>query len=359
MLPLLPASAFKAIVEGKSIGLYTIKNASLTMQITNFGGRVVSLWVPDKHMNYDDIVVGYNSIEQYLHNKGERFLGCVVGRYANRIAKGKFSLNGQEYKLPINNNGQCLHGGLRGLDSVIFTLNKLTDNEIELSYISPDGEEGFPGTLSVIMTYTLTPDNAFVVKYKATTDKTTVVNLSHHSFFNLKGEGNGLITDHLLTINADAVTQVNEWLIPTGELIHVENTPFDFRTPRTIGERINSLHPQIIIGKGYDHNFVLHGKEQGIDNLKHAATLHEPISGRILEVWTDQPGLQFYSGYHFTRAMGKYGKPHERYGSLALETQNFPDAPNQPAFPSAILQPGNEYQHTCIYKFSYLCTDIK
>ena len=351
---MLSSIAFNTIINGKPVGLYTLKNGFLTMQVTNFGGRVVGLWVPDKHGNYDDIVVGYNSIDQYIHNKGERFLGCVVGRYANRIAAGKFSLNGKEYQLPVNNNGQCLHGGLKGLDSVIFTLSKLTDNEIELTYISPDGEEGFPGMLTVIMTYTLTPDNAFMVNYKAFTDKTTVVNLSHHSFFNLKGESKGLITDHLLTINAEAITPVNEWLIPTGEFMAVENTPFDFRTPHTIGERINDAHSQIAIGKGYDHNFVLRSKEARNLQPTHSATLYEPTSGRNMEVWTDQPGLQFYSGYYFNGAIGKYGKPHERYCSLALETQNFPDAPNHAAFPSAVLQPGDEYRHTCIYKFSCL-----
>ncbi len=352
-IQLLSPEAFRT----EDIALYTLRNGRLVMQVTNFGARVVSLWTPDKQGHYADIAIGYNSIEQYLHNKGERFIGCVVGRYANRIANGTFSLNGKDYHLPVNNNGQTLHGGLKGLDSVVFTVTRCTENEIEFFYLSPDGEEGFPGALSLTMTYTLTPDDAFKITYRATCDQPTVVNLSHHSFFNLKGEGKGLITDHELCINADHITPVNRLLIPTGELLAVNDTPFDFRRPHLIGERMYDQHPQIAIGNGYDHNFVLRKADSmpepgASGSLTLAATLHEASGGRRMEVWTDQPGIQFYSGYHFTGAMGKYGKPHERYGSLALETQHFPDAPNQPTFPSSVLHPGETYRHTCMYIFS-------
>jgi aldose 1-epimerase len=307
--------------------------------------------VADRAGKYEDVVLGYENIDRYLDNKGERFLGAVVGRYANRIAKGQFEIEGVKYQLPINNNGQTLHGGLKGLDRVIWHVDKVSDNSIELSYTSPDGEEGFPGELKIEMTYTLTADNEFRVDYKATTNKATHVNLSHHGFFNLKGEGNGTITNHVLTINASRTTPVDSVLIPTGEIASVEGTPFDFRTPTAIGARIDVDNAQLKNGLGYDHNWVLDRKTA--KEVELAASLYEPTSGRLMEVSTDQVGLQFYSGNFFKGdTKGKYGKTLNYRESVALETQNFPDSPNHHNFPSTLLKPQEVYTQTCIYKFS-------
>jgi aldose 1-epimerase len=321
------------------------------MQVTNFGGRVVALWVPDRDGKYQDIVLGSPNIAEYLVPKGERFLGPVVGRYANRVANGRFSLDGAQYTLPQNNNGQTLHGGLKGLDRVVWNVDKVDASSITLSHLSPDGSDGFPGNLAIKMTYTLTPENEFVISYEATTDKATVVNLSHHGIFNLRGEGRGTTNNHILTINADAITPVNEVLIPTGKLLPVAGTPFDFRQPHAIGERIDATHEQLKMGAGYDHNWVLARKSAG--GVEFAARLFEPESGRVMEVWTDQPGLQFYSGNFFDgKPIGKHGQPHRWREGIALETQKFPDGPNQPSFPSTRLNPGETYTHKAIYKFS-------
>lgn len=320
------------------------------MQVTNFGGRIVSLWVPDKNGNYEDIVLGYEHIERYLDNKGERYLGPVVGRYANRIAEGRFELDGTTYRLPVNNNGQCLHGGLKGLDMVVWQVEQVDENQITLSYSSPDGEDGFPGRLDITMTYELTPDNDLEITYHASTDRSTVVNLSHHSFFNLKGEGKGTIEDHILTIHASRITPVNNVLIPTGEISPVDGTPFDFRTPAPVGLRIDKDDPQLGFGKGYDHNWVIDRKTPR--GVEHHATIREPSSGRIIEVWSDQPGIQFYSGNYFDgETPGKYGRPHRSREAFALETQHFPDSPNHAHFPSTRLNPGDAYSQKCIYKF--------
>lgn len=351
-LPLLNESAFKTEVDGKAVDLYTLKSASgLTMQVTNLGARVVTLWVPDKNGKYEDVVLGYDSIDRYINNKGERFLGPIVGRYANRIAKGQFELDGTTYQLPINNNGQTLHGGLKGLDMVVWNVDKVTDNEIHLSYVSPDGEEGFPGTMKIDLTYTLTPENEFKITYAATTDKATVINLSHHGLFNLKGEGNGTITDHVLTINASNTTPVDSVLIPSGEIASVEGTPFDFRKPTSIGERIDVENEQLKNGAGYDHNWVIDRKTD--KDVELVASIYEPASGRKMEVWTDQPGLQFYSGNFFDgKVAGKTDKPLKYREAFALETQHFPDSPNHANFPTTRLNPGETYTQTCIYKFS-------
>lgn len=351
-LPLLNESAFKTEIDGKAVNLYTLKSASgLTMQVTNLGARVVTLWVPDKNGKYEDVVLGYETIDRYINNKGERFLGPIVGRYANRIAKGQFELDGATYQLPINNNGQTLHGGLKGLDMVVWNVDKVTDNEIQMSYVSPDGEEGFPGTMKLSLTYVLTPENEFKITYAATTDKATVINLSHHGLFNLKGEGNGTITDHILTINASNTTPVDSVLIPSGEIVSVEGTPFDFRKPTVIGERINAENEQLKNGAGYDHNWVIDRKTD--KDVEFVASVYEPVSGRKMEVWSDQPGVQFYSGNFFDGAVsGKYGKPLKYREAFALETQHFPDSPNQPNFPTTRLNPGETYTQTCIYKFS-------
>jgi aldose 1-epimerase len=350
-LVLLDKAAFNTMVDGQSVSLYTLDSGNgLVLQVTNYGLRVVSLWVPDKHGHYSDVSVGYENIERYVHNNGERFLGSIVGRYANRIANGTFKLDGTAYHLPQNNNGQTLHGGLHGLDRVVWKVERASTTAIRFSYLSPDGDEGFPGNLKIVVEYSLTPENEFKITYEAETDKPTVVNLSNHTFFNLKGEATGSITDHILTVNADHITPVNTSLIPTGELMPVDGTPFDFRTPVRIGERIDYDNPQLNNGKGYDHCWVLGDAKKQTVEL--AATLYEPQSGRIMEVYTDQPGIQFYSGNFFDgKANGKYGKPIAFREALALETQCFPDSPNQPAFPSTRLNPGEVYKQTCIYKF--------
>lgn len=351
-IQLLNKADFDTEIDGKAVSLYTLKSEKgITMQVTNFGGRVVSLWTPDKEGKMTDIVSGFPSMNKYINNEGERFLGPVVGRFANRIAKGQFEIDGTQYQLPINNNGQSLHGGLKGLDMVVWNVDKVSDNEIELSYISPDGEEGYPGTLTLHMTYTLTNDNEFKIQYKATTDKATIINLSHHGLFNLNGECSGTITDHILTINADAITPVDSALIPNGEIMHVENTPFDFRKATAIGERIDEENIQLKYGAGYDHNWVINRKSE--KDIEFIASLYSPTSGRVMEVWSDQPGLQFYSGNFFNgKVIGKYGKTMKYREALALETQNYPDAPNHSNFPNSRLNPGETYTQTCIYKFS-------
>jgi aldose 1-epimerase len=347
---LLDKAAFETTVDGKHTSLYTLQSGNgATMQVTNFGARIVSIWVPDKAGKYEDIAIGYENIDRYIVNTGERFLGCVVGRYANRIAKGQFELDSVIYQLPTNNNGQTLHGGLKGLDMVVWDVTEITDNEIKFAYIANDGDDGFPGNLSINMTYSLTPQNEFRITYKAVTDKPTVVNLSNHVFFNLKGESNGTITDHILTINASNITPVDSVLIPVGEIVPVDGTPFDFRTPTAIGARIGDDNQQLKNGGGYDQNWALDNSD---GKVALAATLHEPVSGRTVEVWTDQPGLQFYSGNFFDgKVNGKHGKPIAYREALALETQKFPDSPNHPNFPSTRLNPGETYTHTCIYKF--------
>jgi aldose 1-epimerase len=355
----LDRAAFDTTVAGKPVSLYTLESGNgLTMQVTNFGLRVVSLWTADRYGKYDDIAVGYECIERYIHNDGERFLGPVVGRYANRIAGGRFTLDGVEYRLPQNNNGQTLHGGLKGLDMVVWDVDSVSTNAIRFSCVSPDGDDGFPGALRITVNYALTADNAFVITYRAQTDRPTVVNLSNHAFFNLKGEGNGPVTDHLLTIYSAAITPVDSLLIPTGEVMPVENTPFDFLTPVRIGDRIDNNHPQLKNGRGYDHNWILghaidaDGRWRRDGQPLLSATLYEPLSGRTLEVYTDQPGLQFYSGNFFDgKTAGKYGKPIRFREALALETQHFPDSPNHPQFPSTRLNPGDVYRHVCVYKF--------
>lgn len=349
---LIDKSAFERVYDGLPISLYTLQSeGGLTLQVTNFGGRVVSLWAPDRAGNYADVVLGHNTIADYLEPVGERFLGAIVGRYANRIANGQFTIDGENYQLPINNNGQTLHGGLHGLDRVVWNVEQVSNNQLSLSYTSPDGDEGFPGELTIHMTYTVTPENEFKITYKATTDKPTVVNLSHHSFFNLKGEGEGLITDHLLTIPADYIVPVNEVQIPTGELMPVAGTPFDFRELTAIGSRIDLQEEQLQLGGGYDHCWVIN-RERG-EGVVLNARVEEPSTGRVLEVYSDQPGIQFYSGNSFDgTGAGKNGKPHLPRASFALETQHFPDSPNQPHFPSTRLNPGEVYTQECIYKFS-------
>lgn len=347
---LLSAENFNTTVDGKAVALYTLKNADLTMQVTNFGARVVSLWTPDRDGNYEDIVLGYNNIDQYVDNPGERFLGAVVGPYANRIANGTYTIDGQVYTFPQNNNGQTLHGGLKGVDMVVWDVVTVTDSSILLSYLHPDGQDGMPGNLKIDMTYTLTADNEFKVEYEAVTDKATHVNMSHHSFFNLKGEGNGTINDHVLMIRASRTTPVDEVLIPYGTIVDVEGTPFDFREPKEIGRDLDVDDQQLRNGLGYDHNWVL--DKQSCCGIELAAFVYEPSAGRYMEVYTDQPALQFYGGNFFDgTTCGKYGRPLNYRESIALETQKYPDSPNHDNFTDTLLRPGEKYEHVCIYRF--------
>ena len=350
-LPLIPAENFRQSVDGKNVDLYTLKAGDLIMQVTNFGGRVVALQTPDRNGSYEAIVLGFNNLDNYVNNSGERFLGAVVGPYANRISNGTYSINDQTYTFPQNNNDNTLHGGLKGLDMVVWDVKQVNDSAIVLTYLHPDGQDGMPGNLQIEMTYTLTGANEFKVDYQAITDKATHVNISHHSFFNLKGEGRGTILDNVMTIAASQTTPVDDELIPTGEVTPVDGTPFDFRTPHLIGERINQEDVQLANGGGYDHNWVLDRKSD--DDMEFAVSVYEPTTGRYMEVFTDQPALQFYSGNFFDgTTVGKYGRTLNYRESLALETQKYPDTPNHPQFPSTLLIPGQTYTHHCIYKFS-------
>lgn len=347
---LIDAARFNKEVDGKQVSLYTMHNGDITMQVTNYGGRVVALWAPDKKGNYADVVLGYDNIDQYLDDKGERYLGAVVGRCANRIANGSFTLDSVTYQLPKNDGENTLHGGELGTDRVVWDVVSTNDSAMVMHVVLPDGQDGFPGNLDITMTYTLTSDNAFRIDYLATTDKTTLCNLSHHSFFNLKGEGKTVL-DHQLQINGPWLLIVDESLIPTGSFLQVKETPFDFSTMHAIGDRINEDHFQLQNGHGYDHNWIINTAVGG--KVVTAATLFEPVSGRKMDVMSDQMGLQFYSGNFFDgTAKGKRGN-HLYRGAVALETQNFPDAINQENFSAkSVLRPGEEYKHTCIYKFS-------
>ncbi len=347
---LLPAEAFRRTVDGKAVELYTLRAGDIALQATNYGGRVVALWTPDREGRYEDIVLGYESLDRYIDNRGERFLGAVVGPYANRIAGGRFTLDGKQYTLPTNDHGQTLHGGMTGLDRVVWDVVSADERQLVLGYLHKDGEEGFPGNLRIRMTYSVTTENEFRVDYEATTDAPTVVNLSHHSFFNLKGEGNGTVLDNELTLRASRTTPVDSLLIPTGETADVTGTPFDFREPHAIGERIGADDPQLRNARGYDHNWIADRTTDG--DVEFVARLREPTTGRTLEVWSDQPAIQFYCGNFFDgSSVGKTGKPLRYRESVALETQKYPDSPNHSAFPSTTLRPGETYTHTCIYRF--------
>jgi aldose 1-epimerase len=346
---LINEDTFKTEHDGKTVALYTLRNANgLVTQITNFGGKVVNLWTPDKKGDFADIVIGYDTSDEYFKTS-EIYYGTIIGRYGNRIAKGQFTLNDSVYTLATNNMPNHLHGGIKGFNNVVWHAKKLDDQTLELTYLSVDGEEGYPGNLNVKVVYKLTDENELKVEYWATTDKPTPVNLTQHSFFNLKGAGNGDVNDHVMQIFADGFTPVDSTLIPTGEIAPVEGTPFDFRTPTAIGARINNEHIQLKYGNGYDHNWVLNKSESG---LTHAAKVVEPASGRTLEVYTNEPGIQFYGGNFMTgKDTGKGGKTFAFRGAFCLETQHFPDSPNKPQFPSTILNPGMEYYSVCVYKF--------
>lgn len=341
---------FEKIVDGKQVGLYVLENDQGTVaEITNYGGKVVSLWLPDKSGNYEDVVLGHENIDDFLNAK-EKYFGALIGRYGNRIAHGKFTLDDKEYTLATNNGANSLHGGDKGFDAVVWDAKQVDAQTLELTYLSKNGEEGYPGNLSVRVLYQLTDANELKIEYWATTDQSTVVNLTHHSFFNLHGAGNGTINDHLLQIQAAHYTPVDAGLIPTGEIAAVEGTPFDFQESKPIGAELEVKNQQLDYGLGYDHNFVL---EQNGEGLNYAAKVVEPTSGRAMEVYTNEPGMQFYGGNFLDGSIvGKEGKAYEFRTAFCLETQHFPDSPNQPDFPSTRLDPGEEYYSICVYKFS-------
>jgi len=340
------------LVHGQEWSLYTLKNRrGMEVKIINFGGTVTSIKVPDRSGKFADVVLGFNNIDDYL--KPHPSFGTAVGRFANRIAKGRFSLNGVEYKLAINNGENHLHGGIKGFDDVLWTgeeVNSPAGPAVRLTYLSKDGEEGYPGNLHVTMVYTLTNQNELRIDYTATTDKDTVINLTHHSYFNLAGEGNGDILNHRLKLNAASFTPTDAGSIPTGELRSVRGTPFDFLTPRAIGQRIDQDDEQLKFGNGYDHNFVINGR---MGTLRQAAIVTEPGSGRVMEVWTTEPGVQLYTGNFLDGSfVGKSGKSYQRRSGFCLETQHYPDSPNKPNFPTTTLKKGATFKSTTIYRFS-------
>ena len=342
--------AWGALPTGETISLYTFRNEKgIEATISNFGGRLVTLKVPDRDGKFEDIVLGYDSLEPYT--KPNPFFGTLVGRYANRIANGEFTLNGKKYTLLKNNGPNSLHGGAQGFDKKAWQAEISKDgHSLQLTYLSKDGEEGYPGNLTSVVTYSLGNDNGLTIDYAATTDADTVLNLTNHSYFNLAGHGNGNILDHQLTINADKFTPVNANLIPTGVLQNVGGTPFDFRQSTAIGARIDSSDQQMQYGKGYDHNFVLNGSGE---SASLAARITDPHSGRVMEVLTTQPGVQLYTANHIEgQIKGKGGAIYHFRGAYCFETQHFPDSPNQPTFPTTVLKPGEKFHQTTIFRFS-------
>ena len=345
-------SSFGTTPDGKEVSKYTLTNKNgLELSVINYGAIVVSLKTPDKQGAMGDIVLGYDSLASYI--KSNPYFGAIVGRYGNRIGKGKFSIDGTEYKLAVNNGANHLHGGLKGLDKVFWDIEEVPSTDgasVKLTYQSKDGEEGYPGNLNIEVLYTLNNNNEWVISYKATTDKKTVVNLTQHSYFNLTADANNDILSHQVTILADNLLPVDKGLIPTGELKPVVNTPFDFNKPTAIGARIDAKDTQIEYGKGYDHAWVLNNKS---GSLSLAATVYDASTGRFMEVSTTEPAIQFYTGNFLDgTAIGKGGVPYSFRHGLCLETEHYPDSPNKPAFPSTLLEPGKTYQTTTVYKFS-------
>ncbi len=352
VLQMIEKKLFGKLSNGSEIFAYTLKNQNgMTAEIINYGAIVVSLTAPDRNGKFEDIVHGYDNIDSYVVDKN--YFGCIVGRYGNRIGKGKFLLEGKVYQLGINNGENHLHGGETGFSKRVWSAEPIeseTDPALKLTYVSKDGEEGYPGTVTITVVYTLTKNNELKIEYTGTTDKTTVFNPTHHSYFNLSGNMNTTILDHELEINADKTTPVDNELITTGKYADVANTPMDFRLPKKIGKDINADYEQLKFGLGYDHNWVINGYNKKENRV---ASLYEAGSGRYMEVYSDQPGLQFYSGNFLNGSVaGKKGIKYQYRSALCLETQCFPDSPNKPQFPSAILKPGDVYKQTTIYKFS-------
>ena len=339
---------------GEAVSVFTLKNAhGMALRVTDYGGIILTLLVPDKNGRLDDVVLGYDSLTGYL--RSSPYFGALIGRYGNRIAHGRFTLDGKAYTLATNNGPNHLHGGLRGFDKVVWDVAPFEHPDsvgLVLRYTSPNDEEGYPGTLRTTVTYTLTSANELVFDYSATTDRATPVNLTQHSYFNLEGDGKGDILGHVVTLNADRFTPVDSTLIPTGELKSVAGTPFDFRKPTPIGARIDQDDVQLRYGPGYDHNFVLNKSGDGHEPT-FAARVYEPATGRVMEIYTTEPGLQFYSGNFLDGTLhGKKGVVYRRRYGFAMETQHFPDSPNKPGFPSTILRPAEQYRSRTIYKFA-------
>ena len=342
-------SNFQMEVDGKKTDLYTLRNKNnMEVCITNFGGRIVSVMVPDKDGQMRDVVLGFDSIQDYISKPSD--FGASIGRYANRINQGKFTLDGVEYQLPRNNYGHCLHGGPQGFQYRVYDAVQLNPQELQLTYVAKDGEEGFPGNITCKVLMKLTDDNAIDIQYEAETDKPTIVNMTNHSYFNLDGDA-GSNAEHLLTIDADYYTPVDSTFMTTGEIVPVEDTPMDFRTPMPVGERINDFDfVQLKNGNGYDHNWVLNAKG---DINRRAASLKSQKTGIVLDVYTNEPGVQVYAGNFLDGSLtGKKGITYNQRASVCLETQKYPDTPNKPEWPSAVLRPGEKYMSQCIFKFS-------
>ncbi|MEI3480862.1 MAG: aldose epimerase family protein [Bacteroides caccae] len=342
-------SNFRTEVDGKKTDLYILRNKNnMEVCITNFGGRIVSVMVPDKDGQMRDVVLGFDSIQDYISKPSD--FGASIGRYANRINQGKFTLDGVEYQLPRNNYGHCLHGGPQGFQYRVYDAVQLNPQELQLTYVAKNGEEGFPGNITCKVLMKLTDDNAIDIQYEAETDKPTIVNMTNHSYFNLDGDA-GSNAEHLLTIDADYYTPVDSTFMTTGEIVPVEDTPMDFRTPMPVGERINDFDfVQLKNGNGYDHNWVLNAKG---DINRRAASLKSQKTGIVLDVYTNEPGVQVYAGNFLDGSLtGKKGITYNQRASVCLETQKYPDTPNKPEWPSAVLRPGEKYMSQCIFKFS-------
>ncbi|MDE3166316.1 MAG: galactose mutarotase [Acidobacteriota bacterium] len=334
--------------DGHAVELYTLTNSNgMRADIATYGGAIVSLTAPDRAGRFGDVILGMDDLAGY--EKQTAFFGALIGRYGNRIGKAQFTLDGKTYKLPANDNGNTLHGGPQGFDKRVWTAKPGAGAELALTYVSKDGEEGFPGTLTAHVLYTLTDKNELRIDYTATTDKDTVVNLTNHTYFNLAGPGEGTVLNHQVAINASRFTPVDATLIPTGELRSVKGTPFDFHNPTAIGARIDQNDEQLKYGRGYDHNWVL---DKGAGGLTGAATVYEPTTGRVMEVWTTEPALQFYTGNFLDGTLKGKGKTFAHRGAFCMETQHYPDSPNKPAFPSTTLKPGQTHKSTTIYRFS-------
>jgi aldose 1-epimerase len=338
--------AFGRTAEGTAVDVYTLADGKIEVRVITYGGIIISLRAPDRKGKLDDVVLGVDSVEKYVAQTAH--FGGIIGRYANRIAHGNFQLDGHTYSIPKNDGDNALHGGILGFDKVVWSAKQIADG-IELTYVSKDGEQGFPGTLTTTVRYTLS-GGALRIEYSAATDKDTVLNLTNHSYFNLKGQGNGDVLGHVLKIDASRFTPVDATLIPTGELKSVEGTPLDFRTPHAIGERIDAEDPQLRLGHGYDHNFVL---DHAPSQLAEAAEVYEPTTGRILRVLTTEPAVQLYTGNFLDGSItGKEGRVYNRRFAFCLETQHFPDSPNHPSFPTTELKPGQEFHSVTIFQFS-------
>ena len=348
----LSVANFQKLVDGKNTELCILSNKQgAELVVLNYGAKIVSLMVPDRDGRLTDVVTGHNSIEDYLTSE-EPYFGAICGRYGNRIAKGRFTLDGVTYdQLPINNGPNCLHGGIKGFNSVVWDMKQTDAQTVELCYTSEDGEEGFPGELKTVVTYHLSDENEVEIRYRAETSKPTVLNLTNHSYFNLSGAGDPYVGDHLLAINADYYLPTDETAIPYGPKEAVEGTPMDFRTPHTVGERINEPFEQLKFGKGYDHTYILN-KEKA-DDYAFCARCSSPKTGIVMEVYTSQPGVQLYTGNWMTgNFVGKNGQRYPERAALCLETQHFPDSPNKPEYPSTVLRPGETFESRTTYKFS-------